>query len=294
MKIRNIPLRKNGQPLKTSPLKGKPLSSWNFAIGLVLVMGSVGIDANERHFTYNYETAVLAPGEREIEVSNTLGLGKSSYYANLDHRLEFETGVADNVMTAFYLNWSQTTTEGPTSATLASQFAWKGISNEWKWKLLDPVADPIGLALYGEVGYNTDALDLEPKLILDKRIGPWMLVANLIMEFEFEATADEMKLHEIAPQLTLGMAYEVEPGFHTGLEFRQENVVERPSEGEDFEMIISSLFLGPNVSYSTKNWWVSFTVMPQLPALITESGGSILDLNDHDKLDARLLFSFHI
>ena len=54
----------------------------------------IGISsANDRHFTYNYETAVLAPGARELEVSNTLGVGRSDYYAKLDHRLEFEVGL---------------------------------------------------------------------------------------------------------------------------------------------------------------------------------------------------------
>lgn len=259
---------------------------------LVLFIGTVS--ANDRHFTYNYETAVLVPGARELEVSNTLGAGRSDYYATLDHRLEFEVGLTDLLMTAFYLNWNNTSKFDPVSGGIATAFAWKGFSSEWKLKLADPVADAVGLALYAEVGYNTDGLELEPKVILDKRMGQWLAVANLVTEIEYESTPTELELHEMEPELDLGLTYEVAKGFHAGLEFRSSSVVERPAPDESFELIISSLFLGPVVSYATESWWISFTVLPQLPALKTESGGSILDLNDHEKINARLLFSFHL
>ena len=255
----------------------------------------IGISsANDRHFTYNYETAVLAPGARELEVSNTLGVGRSDYYAKLDHRLEFEVGLAEKLMTAFYLNWNNTSEFDPVSGGVATAFSWKGFSSEWKLKLADPVADAVGLALYAEIGYNTNGLELEPKVILDKRMGKWLAAANLFTEIAYETTPTELELHEMEPELDLGLTYEMAKGFHTGLEFRSSSVVERPAPDEDFELIISSLFLGPVISYSAESWWMSFSVLPQLPALKTESGGSILDLNDHEKVNARLLLSFHL
>jgi len=249
--------------------------------------------ANERHFAYLYETAVLPPGGREIEVSNTWRYGRDRHYAALDHRLEFEAGISDRVMSSFYLNWSNVTAEAAAGGT-ESQFKWEGVSNEWKWKLSDPVADPLGFALYGELTYSTEAFELEAKTLFDKKIGNLLLAANLVAEGEFEDGADETELEEIELEADLGASYAVTPHFSVGLELRNQNEIAKEAGGEEMEWENSALFLGPNVSYATDNWWVTLSVLPQLPALMKEGGGSMFELNDHEYVNARLLFSFHL
>jgi hypothetical protein len=91
-------------PLSVSRSTAHALSA--AACAFALMAGAAG--ANERHFGYVYETGVLAPGAKELETSTTLRTGREDYYSALDHRLEFEVGVADKLMTAFYLNWSNT------------------------------------------------------------------------------------------------------------------------------------------------------------------------------------------
>jgi hypothetical protein len=261
---------------------------------LILSAALAGVvSANERHFGYSYETGVLAPGAKEVEVYSTLRAGRDNYFQALDHRVEFEVGLPANLMTSFYLNLSNTTEE-VTPGTLATQFEFEGFSNEWKWKLTDPVADPVGLGLYTELTYNTNGFEIEPKILLDKRLGSWLLVANVIGEFEFEAEPDEMELEEIAPDLTLGGAYEFTKGFYAGLELRNHNAFLKSGDSEDLEHEFSALYFGPVVSYATESWWMTFTVLPQLPALSKESGGSMFVLDDGEYLNARLLFSFHI
>ncbi|MDB5104970.1 MAG: conserved hypothetical secreted protein [Fibrobacteres bacterium] len=248
--------------------------------------------ANERHFGYVYETGVLAPGAKELEVYNTLRAGREDYFSALDHRISFEVGVANNLMTAFYLNM-RNTTAGDSAGNLSTGFEWQGFSNEWKLKMMDPVADAVGLALYGELTFNTSGFELEPKVLLDKRMGRFLFAANLIGEFEFEAEAEEMELEEIAPDLALGASYEIAKGFHAGLEFRNHNAFVKSAAG-DLEHEFSALYAGPVVSYATESWWMTFSLLPQLPALSKAEGGSILVLDDGEKINARLLFSFHI
>lgn len=260
------------------------------AAALACILGAAPASANERHFGYVYETPVLAPGAKEIEVYTTLRTGREDYFSALDHRISFEVGVSENLMTAFYLNM-RNTTAGDTA--LATSFAWKGFSSEWKLKLMDPVADAVGLGLYGEISYNTDGMDLEPKLLLDKKVGSWLLAANLIGEFEFEAEAEKMELEEIAPDITLGASYAFSPHFHAGLEFRNHNAIVKNADDE-MELEFSALYAGPVVSYATESWWLTLSLLPQLPALSKESGGSILVLDHGEKFNARLLFSFHI
>jgi hypothetical protein len=257
-------------------------------------MALAGIaSANEHHFGYVYESGVLAPGAKEIEEYNTWRAGREDFYSALDHRLSFEVGVAEHLMTAFYLNFGSTTFD-PGNDTLQTAFAWQGVSSEWKWKLLDPAADPVGLALYAELTFNTDGMELEPKLILDKAIGPWLLAANVFAEFEYEAQPDGMELAEIAPDLSLGLSREIAKGMHAGLELHNHNAILKSGGGGDFSHQFSSLYLGPVFSYATEGWWMTFSVLPQWPALSKKSGGSILELDDGEKINARLLFSFHV
>jgi hypothetical protein len=259
-------------------------------LGLALCSAA---SANERHFAYLYETAILPPGGREIEVSNTLRLGRDQYYSALDHRLEFEFGVTEKVMSSFYLNWSnQSSKVAP--GTVGSEFEWQGISNEWKWKLSDPVADPLGFALYGEVSYATEEFELEAKTLFDKKIGNLLLAANLSAEAEFETGIGETEMEEIELEADLGASYAITPRFSAGLELRNHNEIAEESGSEEMEWEHSALFLGPNLSYATENWWVTFSVLPQLPALMKEEGGSMFVLDEHEKINARLLFSFHL
>src|SRR4051794_20626531 len=67
--------------------------------------------ANERHFTYTYESAVLPQGARELEVWTTARLGRHQYFAQFDHRLEFEVGLTPRLQTSLYLNFSGQTAE---------------------------------------------------------------------------------------------------------------------------------------------------------------------------------------
>lgn len=254
---------------------------------------AVPASANERHFAYTYETAVLAPGAKELEVWTTLRNGRNGYYSRLDHRLEFEVGVTENVMTAFYLNWNNITSE-TAPGNLDTQYSWGGVSNEWKWKISDPVADAVGFALYGEVGYSTDEIELEVKTLFDKKIGNILLAANLVGEAEFESEVDETELEEIVAEVDLGASYQVNTRLALGLELRNHNEFAKEAGSEEFAYEHSALFLGPNISYATESWWVTLSVLPQLPALMKEEAGSILVLDEHEKINARLLFSFHL
>jgi hypothetical protein len=252
--------------------------------------------ANERHFAYTYESAVLAPGAKEIEIWTTPRIGKQDYFVRFDQRLEFEVGVADNLMTAFYLNAETVTADvagiDGTERVTESQLA--GVSNEWKLKLSDPVADAVGMALYGELSAATSEAEIEAKLILDKKVGDLMFAGNLVLanETEFEREGDESEVEqEQEVELDLAMAYWLAPGVTAGLELRNHNEIH---EGE-WEH--SALFAGPVIGYASEAWWAAVSIMPQLPAIkdnddAADDGARILDA--HEKLEVRLLFSMHV
>ncbi len=249
-----------------------------------LLVFSNNVLANERHFTYTYETDVLPKGMKEIELWSTPRFGRENYYFRFDQRIEYEVGVTNKLMTAFYLNYSATTQEIAGEDEFANSFSFKGVSSEWKYKVLDSVDDMFGFALYGEGTLDTDEIELEGKLLFDKWVGNWLWAANIVGEYELEfEKADEIE-KELILVFDLGLAYKIQQGLTLGVEMTNHNEI---VEGE---LEHSALFGGPVLAYGTKDWWTALSIMPQLPAIKAHDGDT-LDLHEHERINARLLFS---
>jgi hypothetical protein len=249
----------------------------------------------ERRFTYTYESLVLNTGEVEMEPWTTFRVGRDDYYARIDHRLEFEFGLSSRLQTAFYLNFNATTAQA--DSALNSDFEWGGISNEWKFKLKDPVADAVGMALYFEWGASTEELELEAKLILDKRWSELLVAFNAVVEpeweFEVEPGTDEVEAEneQINFEFDMGAAWFATPRTSLGVEVRNTNTY---LPGDGYEQ--SALFAGPVVSHGAETWWMTLTVLPQIAKLKGSEAdeGRDLILSDHEKLEVRLIFGMHM
>src|SRR5262245_2737073 len=100
------------------------------AIGAALLAAGAA-EANERHFTYVYESATLPTGAKEIEIWTTPRVGREDYYRRFDQRAEFEVGLTDRLQTALYLNFEAVSQE--TGDVMESEFAFGGVSSEWKY-----------------------------------------------------------------------------------------------------------------------------------------------------------------
>jgi len=270
--------------------------------GLLLLPSATGYP-QDRVFNYTYQSLVLAPGQRELEVWNTFRVGKESYFRGFDHRIEFEIGIAKGLQTAFYLNiasrsfsrMSDQLSQGPggivvvtpvSSMQTETEFSF---SNEWKYKLTDPLADPFGIALYGEYSISPTDIELEPKLILDKIVGDVILAFNTAAEFEFEKEIEtdgsETTEKEIKAFLTFSAALRVADGLHLGVELVNRNGF------SDGMFRYSALFAGPTVSYIHREFWINVTLLPQVTAFkgATQDG---LVLNSLERFEARILFSY--
>jgi len=260
--------------------------------GLLFMLSFIGVlnaNAQDRLFTYTYQSSVLNKGHRELESWHTLRTGREDYYARYDNRTEYEIGLGNNLQTAFYLNLtSQTRTISDNSGKSLSTENEIGFSNEWKLKLLDPVAHPIGLALYGEVGISSNEYELEGKIILDKKIGNLTIAANAVYEQEFAPGYVNNVLEwekEKKIEGYLAFAYPLGPKFQLTLENACKNVfVENKLEH-------SALFSGLGFSFVLENFWLNFTAMPQITSFKGETNSN-LNLNEYEKVQFRLLFSY--
>ena len=193
-------------------------------LAVVVAVAASAAAASERHFTYTYESSVLQPGAREIEPWNTFRLGRSGFYSRLDSRLEFELGLTDRLQTALYLNLKSVTADSSLGRTSSSELG--GVSSEWKLKLADPVADRAGVALYGELSAGPSELELEGKLILDKRVGRLLGALNLVAEHEWKFDEPETQ-RETALELDAAACWFLTPRLTAGLELRSHTVLPR-------------------------------------------------------------------
>lgn len=254
--------------------------------GLGLTLVAMGAAASERRFTATQETAVLNPGDRELEPWTTFRIGRAGPYAALDERIEFEVGVLPGLQTAWYLNF--TGERSGSGVTYAETFEFQGVSWEWKYKLLDPVADPVGLAFYLELTGGPADQEVEGKVLLDRRFGPVLAAFNLIAAHEWEGQPDAVA-REWEIETDLAAAYLFGQGLSAGLELRTHTGVPVETGWES-----TAVFAGPALSYVTRTWWASASVMPQLFAFQPAGATTLQDLEHHEAFTARFIFGWHL
>lgn len=277
--------------LRPFPVRPLRLAALLAASGIVLAFSRPAA-ATERRFTYTYQSATLGAGQRELEPWTTFRMGRDNFYNRVDNRVEVEFGVTNRLQTSWYLNLSGITERvGPDALgnySRESHVEHGGISWELKYKLLDPVADALGMALYFEATGGPAEAELEGKLIFDKQIGNLLLAFNVFGEQEWEFEGPETEA-ELSLEAVGGLAYFLTPAFTLGFEVRDHNVIGHGDK--DWES--SALFAGPVVSYAWETWWATLTVLPQLRNLKREEGTGNLELEDHEKVNARLIFGTH-
>ncbi len=217
--------------------------------------------ADERFFTYSYETDTLPVGAWEYEQWVTLQSGhEDGDFTEWNFRSEIETGITERLKGALHLNFSQEREQLPGEEE-ESEFDFEGVGGELIFQLLNPNVDPVGLALYGEA--VTDGLDyeLEGKVLISKPIDDFVFAFNAIYEAEFERE-DNRTEEEAELEFTLGAAYRITPQWSVGLEARNKQAYPGGVNlsGQEF----NAWNLGPNIHYGSPKWWATLTVLPQI------------------------------
>ena len=256
----------------------------------IAIVSFAKVSAQDRIFTYTYQSGVLNKGQKEIEVWSTFLNGRNNFYKAFKHRIEFEIGLGAKLQTAFYLNYgySKAIVEENGVQNLISKTKYS-FSNEWKLKLTDPVANRIGSALYFEYSLSPSETEFEGKIILDKQSGSFINAFNLVGEYVLEKAfkSDGISINssneeEVKVELNYGLAYRLKNNIHLGFELMNKNQFAK-SIWEN-----SVVLFGPSFSYSTNSFWINLSCMPQ----ITNLKGGGLELDEHERVQTRLIFSY--
>lgn len=229
--------------------------------------------AGSRRFTYVYEVTTSPPGDVEVEnwVTWKTHQPDDHNFDRVEFRHELEFGITEKFQAAIYLadwNYHRGVSAGEPGFTL------DGSAVELIYNLTNPVADPIGLAVYQEVQAGYRRFESESKLIAQKNLGRFVAAYNATLEAAWEG--EGLREREGEFQQSLGLSYEVSPRLLFGAEFVHEIAFPDWSEAEP-----GKFFAGPNISFRHRNWWVTVTALAQ-----------ITDAGDEPDFQIRSVFGF--
>jgi hypothetical protein len=217
--------------------------------------------ADRRIFAYTYPTMTLPQGSFEMEHYLDLGLrgptvawdGPLSPSAPKDfthptwlHQVAFEYGITDRLDFGFYNVFQQ----DPSGA-----FNFEVVKLRSRYRFGDPGEHWVDPAVYLELVYFGQDIEIEQKLILSKIVGKVEMAFNLTVEEELELDNKEWE-YVAMPSLAIG--YHFKPGLAVGLEY----VGRMQIAEEEVESFVS--YLGPCLSVASGPFYWTVAAEPQL------------------------------
>src|SRR5580698_2040471 len=163
------------------------------ATGLLAGFAASEARANPRPlpFTYIYET--LPKGDAEVELYTDLTPqravpvgpttnGTGAWYLGPQFQAEIEYGLTDRLELGLYLTLAPT---DPAFQQIPNMPEGNGVKQRLRYRFAEAGQWPIDLAVYGEVTENQREIELEGKIIFQRRVGPLRIAANAWAEREY-------------------------------------------------------------------------------------------------------------
>ena len=236
--------------------------------------------AGESPFGWIYTADVQPPGTRQfqqwIDVQRTQTQGQ---YTNSLLRTEVEFGITPRYQTSIYLNSrvlraNQNLMDGtsggpntdiPIGFDTSKSFKMSRVESvSWEnlYQISNPLVDPLGVALYFEPKWGPRVKELEFKLILQKNFLDDRLIwaTNFVTAFEKKNRGADIERATEVDVLT-GLSYRFANNWSAGAEIRNHREFTGYGYGEANH---SAWFLGPNLHYASKDWWVTAAWRHQL------------------------------
>ena len=211
--------------LRTSEFRFRSRFDARGLVAGVLAMCATGgvVHANPRPLPFTYQTETLPRGAVEVEqfvdlvplraVPGASSNADQIWIVASQFTTEFEAGLTDRLELGLYVTFvPQANADYATQVPTLPEG--NGIKQRLRYHLGDPETWPIDVALYGEVSENEREIELEAKIILQRRVGRVRFITNLWAEHEFYLTGRR----EWVLNPTLGVTGELTPRYHLGAE----------------------------------------------------------------------------
>jgi len=254
-----------------------------FLATIVVLLPAV---AHGRMFPLTYTPWLDHAGEHEAGFWLTSHHGRQdpAEGAALDSRAEWEYTLSPRLAVAAYLNAARPA-GGPVRVASSSV--------EMIAPLVKPGRFAVDPALYLEATESGGELELEPKLLLGSRRGPWVMAMNLGAELEFRHDGEErlpdgaVLRNAVAGQITGGVVRTF--GERLALGFEARGRTEHPNFGRQRAALLS---LGPCLKLEAGPAGITIGVLSQLRGFPRTSRG--LNLVDFEKAEVRAVVGFEL
>ena len=288
--------------------------AWGRSLAGALALGWAALTAMQAHagegsFGWIYTLDLQPKGTLEFE--QRLQLTRKQAAGTYDlwrSRTELEYGLTDDIQIAGYLNAYSVNAAGNYTNPLACGAAATctggygvpetagasyrktdidGASLEAIWRLSNPVISPVGIGLYAEVTRGKLADEFETRLLLQSNFldDSLIVAANIVYEAENIKFTAETSPESMIDVLT-GVSYRFAPRWTAGLEHRFHNDYAGHRLNQHTQR---ANFIGPNLHYATKDWWVTAAWRRQIGGICWEpgaaecSGGKVWDSHGRDE-----------
>lgn len=229
------------------------------AVVLVIALAAPAA-ANPRALPFTYTTDTLPAGKAELEQYVDLvwlralspATSGPQWYAPTAFQTELEVGLTDRLELGLYMTFVPDPGEQLAGKALFPGTG-NGIKQRLRYTLADPGAWPVDVGVYGELAENEREVELEAKVLLQKRFGALRVAANLAGEYELYYSHQR----ELVANPSLGVTYELAPSLHVGVDswLRGEYPRNPPPAARTFGLG-PAVYVGPAVMASFgRIWW---------------------------------------
>ncbi len=272
---------------------------WLSVVGVVLFFINTCY-AQDRIFAYTYQTNILNKGSVDLEYHTTIKTGKKGigspylFGQKLKQQLELEFGLGRKVQTAFYFNAETNHLLDSTSTAIEKEYS-INISNEWKWKITDPVANAIGIGLYSEIEVGASNIELENKILLDKQYRKNIFALNIISIYEAEKEiTHENNITKALWEKSMGLDFcfgylhKTNKKIQLGFETKNNNIIDTR-----FTLEKSILFIGTAVHFTINNCFINITALPQIGTIYkSENSVEKIDVKDFERFELKFIAGY--
>ncbi len=233
--------------------------------GLLLFPAAAAATPQPLPFTYVYET--LPKGSLEVEQYADYTPAKALstrnapvFYGATQFQTEFEYGITDRLELGLYVTFEPN--PGDAFAVVPRLTEGNGLKERLRLRLAEEGRWPVDVGLYGELVENEQEIELEAKIILQRRVGNLRVVANLWGEREYNyapavPTGSVFSQADWVVNPTLGATYQVTPSFHPGVEGWLRAEFPSPAPVTRAFNLGPVVYVGPTAMFNFGNFWWS-------------------------------------
>jgi hypothetical protein len=188
-----------------------------------------------RVFPFSYTVDTLPKGELEVEaytdyipVRVQTVAGNDAWYGSTDFQTELEYGLTSKLELGLYVTFAPT--PGQQYFTVPTAIVGDGLKERLKYRFADAGEWPVDLGVYGELVEDQRELELEAKVLLERRLGPVRIAANLSAEREYYFTSQKDWVLNPSGGVSIEATPAVQPGVESFLyaEYTSPKLTPRP------------------------------------------------------------------